>query len=86
MRIREVREAAGVSLADGARQAGISYSYLSDVERGRRLPSLEVLDLIAVALGTTIIGLLKGTYPWDAVELIEAPMPPPDARRRLGSG
>ena len=83
VRIREVREAKGVTLADGATCAGISYSYLSDVERGRRLPSLEVLDAIAGALGVTVVVLLKGLYPWDAEGPAgDTPTPPPDGRRR----
>ena len=40
-RIRALREEAHVALADASASAGISYSYLSDVERGRRLPTLQ---------------------------------------------
>lgn len=82
VRIREVRETNGITLADGAARAGISYSYLSDVERGRRLPTLEVLDAIAGALGVTVVTLLKGLYPWDTGDPGAIPAPPPDGRRR----
>lgn len=34
--LRAVREAAGLSLGDMARETGLSVPYLSDVERGRR--------------------------------------------------
>jgi transcriptional regulator with XRE-family HTH domain len=82
VRIRELREAGGISLADGAARAGISYSYLSDVERGRRLPTLEVLDCLAGALGVTVTTLLKGLYPWDSMQAGARPEPPRDARRK----
>lgn len=82
VRIRETREMAGVSLADAARRAGISYSYLSDFEDGRRLPSLEELDSIAVALGDTVVGLLKGIYPWDNVQPLSEPAPTADGSAR----
>lgn len=72
-----------MSLTETALSAGISYSYLSDVERGRRLPTLEVLDSIAVSLGATVVGMLSGLYPWDdSVPPSSTLEPPPDGRRR----
>jgi transcriptional regulator with XRE-family HTH domain len=82
VRIREIRESSGITLADGAVDAGISYSYLSDVERGRRLPTLEVLDSIAGALGVTVVILLRGIHPWDGGDPGALPSPPRDGRRR----
>ena len=58
-RIREVRELAGISLADGAAEAGISYSYLSDVERGSRNLSLVNIEKLAGALGLSLAELFK---------------------------
>lgn len=81
-RIRALREEAHVALADASASAGISYSYLSDVERGRRLPTLEVLDAIAIALGTSVAGLIMGLYPWDASSPPSVAQPPRDARRK----
>jgi transcriptional regulator with XRE-family HTH domain len=48
--IRDVRRSAGVSLRQLASRAGVSNPYLSQVERGLRKPSAEVLQQIAGAL------------------------------------
>jgi transcriptional regulator with XRE-family HTH domain len=81
-RVRDVRQGTGVGLAAASERAGISYSYLSDIERGRRLPTLEVLDSIAVALDTSVSDLLRDVYPWDASEPPRESTPPRDGRER----
>ena len=48
--LREQRSAAQLSLRQLAEQAGVSNPYLSQVERGLRKPSAEVLNKIASAL------------------------------------
>ncbi len=48
--IREQRSAARVSLRELARSAGVSNPYLSQVERGLRKPSAEILASIARGL------------------------------------
>lgn len=48
--IREQREAAAMSVRRLAQDAGVSNPYLSQVERGLRKPSAEVLQQIAKAL------------------------------------
>ena len=48
--IREQRNAARVSLRELARTAGVSNPYLSQVERGLRKPSAEILASIAKGL------------------------------------
>lgn len=48
--IRDLRRSAGVSLRQLADKAGVSNPYLSQVERGLRKPSAEVLQSIAGAL------------------------------------
>jgi transcriptional regulator with XRE-family HTH domain len=48
--IREQRMKAQVSLRQLAEQAGVSNPYLSQIERGLRKPSAEVLQAIATAL------------------------------------
>ena len=63
-RIRARRQALGLTLAVVAPRAGVSVSYLSDVERGRRLPSLDALDRIARALSCVATDLLEGLYPY----------------------
>jgi transcriptional regulator with XRE-family HTH domain len=48
--IREQRERADVSLRQLSRLAGVSNPYLSQIERGLRKPSAEILQQIAKAL------------------------------------
>lgn len=48
--IRSQREAAQVSVRQLAEKAGVSNPYLSQIERGMRKPSAEVLGQIAKAL------------------------------------
>jgi transcriptional regulator with XRE-family HTH domain len=48
--IRERRKAAEYSLRDLAERAKVSNPYLSQIERGLRKPSAEILQLIARAL------------------------------------
>lgn len=64
-RIRERREASGLSVADLAGHAKISNSYLYAIESGRRLPTLEVLAAIASGLKATVVLLLSGIDAWD---------------------
>ena len=48
--LREQRQASRLSLRQLAEQAGVSNPYLSQIERGLRRPSAEVLQQIAKAL------------------------------------
>jgi transcriptional regulator with XRE-family HTH domain len=48
--IREQRRHAQISLRQLAKQAGVSNPYLSQIERGLRKPSAEILQQIAKAL------------------------------------
>ena len=48
--IREQRESAQVSLRQLARTAGVSNPYLSQIERGLKKPSAEILQQIAKGL------------------------------------
>ena len=48
--IREQREAAQLSVRHLAKRAGVSNPYLSQIERGLRKPSAEILQSIASAL------------------------------------
>jgi transcriptional regulator with XRE-family HTH domain len=48
--IREQREAASVSVRQLAKMAGVSNPYLSQIERGLRKPSAEILQQIAKGL------------------------------------
>jgi transcriptional regulator with XRE-family HTH domain len=48
--IKDLRENAKISLRQLAQQAGVSNAYISQIERGLRKPSAEVLANIASAL------------------------------------
>jgi transcriptional regulator with XRE-family HTH domain len=58
-RLRERRKALGRTLADVAREAELSTSYLSAVEKGASMPSLPVLARLVHALRLTLHELLK---------------------------
>lgn len=55
--LRTLRLAQGEKLTETAGRAGISPQYLSEVERGRKEPSSEMIAALAGALGTTLWGL-----------------------------
>ncbi len=57
--IRQHRIAAGLSQEALAHEAGVHPTYVSMVERGRRRPTIEVGDLLARALGTTLSELVR---------------------------
>lgn len=57
--IRNIRQRQGISQIQLARMVGISNSFLSDVENGRREMSLSTLKKIAAALNTTCSALLE---------------------------
>ena len=57
--LRRVRTGQGRTLHDVARAAGVSLPYLSEIERGRKEPSSEVLAAICRALGLGLIDLLE---------------------------
>ena len=58
-RLRVLRLDRRETLSDTAGRAGISPQYLSEVERGRKEPSSEMIAALAGALGTTLIGLTE---------------------------
>ena len=54
-RLRHVRRRRRLTLVEAAGRAGISPQYLSEVERGRKDPSSEVLAAVAGALGSDLV-------------------------------
>jgi transcriptional regulator with XRE-family HTH domain len=56
-RLRELRLADGEKLVETATRAGVSPQYLSEVERGLKDPSSEMIAAIAGALGTDLVDL-----------------------------
>jgi transcriptional regulator with XRE-family HTH domain len=76
--IRRQRELAELSMRQVAAIAGISNPYLSQIERGLRAPSEEVLRAIAESLNVSA-DLLRGDQPADgSAEVVEAIQSDPD--------
>ena len=58
-RLRTLRQDHQEKLSETAGRAGISPQYLSEIERGRKEPSSEMIAALAGALGTTLIRLTE---------------------------
>jgi transcriptional regulator with XRE-family HTH domain len=56
--LRAAREEQGGRLVDVAERAGISPQYLSEIERGRKEPSSEMIAAVTGALGIELADLL----------------------------
>lgn len=60
MRIRFLRQQRRWSQEDLALNANINKNYISDLENGRRNPSLEILERISSTFGISLAELFKG--------------------------
>lgn len=60
--IRRLRTDNAERLTDVAQRAGVSPQYLSEIERGTKDPSSEMLSAVAEALGTNVAGLARRAY------------------------
>lgn len=59
-RLRRMRHERRETLADVARRAGVSVQYLSEVERGLKEPSSEIVAAVLGALHGTLLDLTSG--------------------------
>lgn len=57
--IRAERRERGQRLVDVAATAGISPQYLSEIERGRKEPSSEMVEAVAGALDISVLDLVR---------------------------
>ena len=57
--LRTERSERGLRIADVAERAGVSPQYLSELERGRKDPSSEILSAISGALGLSVRSLTE---------------------------
>lgn len=62
MNVQELRRQRGLSQEELAHLASVHPTYLSGVERGRRNPTITVLQRIADALGSDIEQLVAPRY------------------------
>ena len=58
-RLRQLRHVRGETLDQTARRAGISPQYLSEIERGVKEPSSEMIAAITGALDITLVELVS---------------------------
>jgi len=68
--VRRHRAAAGLTQEELAFRAGMDRTYLSDIERGRRNPTLLTMQDLAVPLNINVADLLEGS------ELLDLPKTP----------
>ncbi len=59
LNVSEWRRGKGLTQEEVAHRATVNQTYLSDIERGKRNPSLLILDRIARALELDVVDLLK---------------------------
>ena len=59
-RIRTLRKAKGWNQDDLAQHMGLGRTYISNVERGRKNPSLRTLEILAVGFKMSLIQFLDG--------------------------
>ncbi|MEV7612641.1 XRE family transcriptional regulator [Streptomyces sp. NPDC089799] len=62
-RLRAQREARRISLSELARRSGVGKGTLSELESGRRNPTLETLYALTTALGVPLSGVLHAASP-----------------------
>ena len=55
--LRRLRHNRGLTLGEIAERAGLSPQYLSEIERGLKDPSSEMIEAVAGALGVTLVDL-----------------------------
>jgi len=59
-RLRRLRLERGETLTETSRRAGISPQYLSEIERGIKEPSSEMIAAVSGALGASLLDLTTG--------------------------
>lgn len=80
--IRRLRGRQGRTLTHVAARAGVSVAYLSEIERGLKEPSSEVLEAVCTALGSSIAHLVGAAHRELVLESTASsriPGPAPDA-------
>ena len=60
MRIVYLRKQRGWTQEELSFQSGINKNYIGDMENGRRNPSLEIIERLAIAFGISISDLFLG--------------------------
>lgn len=61
-RVRQVRKDLGLSQEELGFKSGLHRTYISDIERGSKNPTIVTVDTLAKALGISISELFKGLW------------------------
>lgn len=69
-RLRELRNSRGMTQAELAHQASVTASYVWRLESGGAAPGIDLVDRLAVALGTTAADLLPASGPADSLPVL----------------
>jgi transcriptional regulator with XRE-family HTH domain len=80
-KVRELRDARGLSQEQLAERASMHWTYISGIERGRRNPGLNALAQLAGALGVTLVDLLRDLKPTKALSKSTRAQTPPRSAR-----
>jgi len=70
-RIKEQRERLGLSLREAADKIGMSVGYLSTIERGEGLPSVEKIRTISKGLGRPLIWFIGEEDVMDKINILD---------------
>jgi transcriptional regulator with XRE-family HTH domain len=73
-RVRELRDAQGLSLDALAQRSGVSRSNISLIERAQSSPTAVVLDRLATGLGVTVASLFEGSKGLDSPPAPPSPL------------
>lgn len=61
-RIKQLREAKGLTMRELGKLAHLSHSFIGDIESGRSNPSLDTLQSLSKVFGVPVPELLRGTF------------------------
>lgn len=60
LKVKQLRQELGLSFAELSKTAGISLSYINEIEKGKKFPKADKVKNLAKALGTTVEELTNG--------------------------
>ena len=75
-RLRARRTELGLTLANVAERAGLSLPYVSNLERGRGNPTMDVLRALANALDTPLGAIIGDEFTYNPLQAALAEAPP----------
>lgn len=58
--LRRMRKDKKMTQLELSRRSGLERTFISDLERFRKVPSLTTMTYLAAALGTTLVEMLQG--------------------------